>query len=157
MILRWLFQYKRYPTITWWRHQMETFSALLAICAKNSPVTCEFPAKRPVTRSFSLICAWMNIHEAGDLRRHRAHYDVIVMSVTSLWWWGDRTWPSCFCIRNSFQTGILRWHHIETIMALFQYKDRLSEYEHCHYEDKTVLWPPYSYNGNFYTVGAASL
>ena len=32
---------------------------------------------------FSLICAWINgrvnNHEAGDLRRHRAHYDVIVM------------------------------------------------------------------------------
>ena len=24
----------------WWRHQMETFSALLAFCAGNSPVTC---------------------------------------------------------------------------------------------------------------------
>ena len=28
---------------SWWRHQMETFSALLAICAGNSPVTGEFP------------------------------------------------------------------------------------------------------------------
>ena len=28
----------------WWRHQMETFSALLAICAGNSPVPGEFPA-----------------------------------------------------------------------------------------------------------------
>ena len=32
---------------------------------------------------FSLICAWINgwvnNHEAGDLRRHHAHYDVIVM------------------------------------------------------------------------------
>ena len=28
-----------------WRHQMETFSALLAICAGNSPVTGEFPAQ----------------------------------------------------------------------------------------------------------------
>ena len=36
----------------WWRHQMETFSALLAICAGNSPVTGEFPEQRPVTRSF---------------------------------------------------------------------------------------------------------
>ena len=27
----------------------------------------------------SLICAWINHREAGDLRRHRAHYDVIVM------------------------------------------------------------------------------
>ena len=70
---------------TWWRHQMETFSALLAICAGNSPVTHEFPAQRPVTRTlmFSLICAWINgwvnIDEAGDLRHHRAHYDVTVM------------------------------------------------------------------------------
>ena len=28
---------------SWWRHQMETFSALLAICAGDSPVTGEFP------------------------------------------------------------------------------------------------------------------
>ena len=39
----------------WWRHQMETFSALLAICARNSPVTGEFPAQRPVTRSFDVF------------------------------------------------------------------------------------------------------
>ena len=31
---------------------METFSALLAICVGNSPVSGEFPAQRPVTRSF---------------------------------------------------------------------------------------------------------
>ena len=40
---------------TWWRHQMETFSALLAICAGNSPVPGEFPAQRPVTRSFDVF------------------------------------------------------------------------------------------------------
>ena len=34
---------------------METFSALLAICARNSPVTGEFPAQRPVTRSFDVF------------------------------------------------------------------------------------------------------
>ena len=34
---------------------METFSALLAICAGNSPVTGEFPAQRPVTRSFDIF------------------------------------------------------------------------------------------------------
>ena len=31
--------------ISWWRHQMGTFSALLALCTRNSPVTDEFPAK----------------------------------------------------------------------------------------------------------------
>ena len=40
---------------TWWRHQMETFSALLARCAGNSPVPGEFPTQRPVTRSFDVF------------------------------------------------------------------------------------------------------
>ena len=40
---------------SWWRHQMETFSALLAICAGNSPVTGEFPSQRPVTWSFDVF------------------------------------------------------------------------------------------------------
>ena len=39
----------------WWRHQMETFSALLAFCAENSPVTGEFPAQMPVRRSFDVF------------------------------------------------------------------------------------------------------
>ena len=63
---------------TWWRNQMETFPALLAICAGNSPVPGEFP-----TLMFSVICAWINgwvnTGEAGDLRHHRVHYDVIVI------------------------------------------------------------------------------
>ena len=36
-------------------HQMETFSALLALCAGNSPVTGEYPSQRPVTRSFDVF------------------------------------------------------------------------------------------------------
>ena len=40
---------------TWWRHQMETFSTLLALCAWNSPVIGEFPSQRPVTRSFDVF------------------------------------------------------------------------------------------------------
>ena len=39
----------------WWRHQMETFSALLALCAGHSPVTGEFPSQRSVTRSFDVF------------------------------------------------------------------------------------------------------
>ena len=40
--------------VSWWCHQMETFSALLVPCAGKSPVTGEFPSKRPVTRSFDV-------------------------------------------------------------------------------------------------------
>ena len=76
-----------YMSISWWRHQMETFSTLLALCAGNSPVTGEFPAQRPVTRSFDVFFdlrlnkRLSNNCEAGDLRRHRTHYDVIVMFI----------------------------------------------------------------------------
>ena len=42
-------------TSSWWRYQMETFSALLALCARNSPATGEFTAQRPVTRSFDVF------------------------------------------------------------------------------------------------------
>ena len=34
---------------------METFSALLALCEGNSPVSGELPAQRPVTRSFDIF------------------------------------------------------------------------------------------------------
>ena len=38
----------------WWRHQMEIFSALLALCGGNPPVTGRFPSQRPVTRIFDV-------------------------------------------------------------------------------------------------------
>ena len=71
---------------------METLSALLAICAGNSPVIGEFPAQSQWHRAlmFSFICAWINgwvnNREAGDLRRHRAHYDVTVMGNGLISW-----------------------------------------------------------------------
>ena len=61
---------------------------VLALCAGISPVASEFSSQRPVTRSFDvyLICAWIygwvNNGDAGDLRRHLAHYDVTVMTLT---------------------------------------------------------------------------
>ena len=69
---------------TWWRHQMETFSALLAICAGNSPVSGEFPTQRPVTRSFDIFF---------DLRLNKR------LSKQSWGWWFQRLscplWRQC--------------------------------------------------------------
>ena len=46
------------------------------------------PAQRPVTRSFDVFFwsaseknGWVNNRKAGDLRRYRIHYDVIVMNM----------------------------------------------------------------------------
>ena len=44
----------------WWRDQMKTFSALLTICAGLSLVTDEFPAQRPVKRSFGFFYLRLN-------------------------------------------------------------------------------------------------
>ena len=65
---------------------METFSALLALWVGNSQVTDEFPAQRPVTRSYDVFFdlrpnkGLSKLSSAGDLRRYRAHCDVIVLT-----------------------------------------------------------------------------
>ena len=61
-----------YMILSWWRRQMETFSALLALCAGNSPVPGEFPTQRPVTRSFGVFF---------DLRQNKR------LSKQSWGWW----------------------------------------------------------------------
>ena len=77
--------------VTWWRHQMEAFSALLAFCEgiHRSPVNSPHKGQWRGALIFSLTCAWtngwVNNRDAGDLRRNRAHYDVTVMSLE--WWW----------------------------------------------------------------------
>ena len=64
---------------------METFSASLALCEGNPPVAGGFPSQRPVMRSFDVFLiwawtnGWANNREAGDLRRHGTHCDIIVM------------------------------------------------------------------------------
>ena len=82
--------------VTWWCHQIEIFSTLLAFCA--GWITGEFPRegkwRGPLV--FSLICAWtngwVNNREVGDLRRHRVHYDVTLMMTLS---WETREYGGC--------------------------------------------------------------
>ena len=71
--------------LSWWRHQIETFSALLAICAGNSPVTGEFSAQRPVTRSFEFSFGLrLNKRLSKQswgwwFETYRTHYNITVM------------------------------------------------------------------------------
>ena len=68
---------------------MEAFSALLAICAGNSPVTGEFPSQRPVTLSFDIFF---------DLRMHKR------LSEQSWCWWFETPlrliWRHCNVIHQ---------------------------------------------------------
>ena len=81
-----LYLYSVTPKHPWWRHQMETFSALLAIVREihRSPVNFPHKGQWRGALMFALICVlingWVNNRKAGDLRRYRAHYGVIVMS-----------------------------------------------------------------------------
>ena len=64
---------------SWWRHQMETYSALLASFVRGIhrwPVNSPYKGQWRGALLFSLICAWtngwVNNREAGDLSRHRS-------------------------------------------------------------------------------------
>ena len=100
---------------TWWRHQMETFSALLAICAGNSPVPGEFPTQRPVTWSFDVFF---------DLRQNKR--------LSKQWWgwwfktpsrplWRHRNEVSCSDI---IIMGIPKPSEKKKKNILYQYKHR---------------------------------
>ena len=103
----------RFFLLTRWRHKMETFSALLALCAGNSPVPVNSQHKGQWRGAlmFSLICVWINgwvnARETGDLRRYRGHYDVIIMNTRALSW----------SFKSIFDAGALissaRTNHIE--------------------------------------------
>ena len=79
---------------TWWRYQMETFSALLAICTGNSPVPGEFPTQRPVTRSFDVFF---------DLRLNKR-----LSKQPRGWWFETPSW-SLWRHRNARSNTVSQW------------------------------------------------
>ena len=79
-----------FQTWAWWRHQMETSSALLSLCAGNSPVTDEFPLQRTVTRSFDVF-----FHLCLNKR----------LSKQSWGWWFET--PSCSLWRHCNGSWVL--------------------------------------------------
>ena len=81
---------------TWWRHEMETFSALLALCEGNSPVTGEFPSQRPVARSFGVFF---------DLRLNKR------LSKQSWGWWFETPSRSLWHHCNDPHLDALRLDH----------------------------------------------
>ena len=88
-----------HQSITWINFDICSSIACICICymgsrnrtgddvaiGKYPGVGFEFPAQRPVTRSFDVFFdlawmnRWVNIRGAGDLGRHSARYDVTVM------------------------------------------------------------------------------
>ena len=67
-----------------WRHQMETFSALLTLCEGNSQVTGEFPAQRTVTRNFDVFIDLRLNKRLNKTLETQVIWDAIAPIMTSL-------------------------------------------------------------------------
>ena len=132
----WLFQ--------WWLHQMKTLSALLAICAGNSPVTAELWC-------FSDLCLnkrlskqswgwWFETlsrplwRQCNSNREHRGgyHYEHIY----------DSRFPKLCHVTSTPPTG----DYLSIEIPSWQYRD-------SQYKDRAASRPrpSYLYNGNSYT------
>ena len=70
--------------IPWWRHQMGTSSALLALCGGNSLVTGEFPSQRPVTWSFDVFFDLRLNKRLKQTIKTPVIWDAIALITTSL-------------------------------------------------------------------------
>ena len=111
--------------VSWWRHQMKTFSDLLALCAENSPVTAD-KGQWHGSLIFSLICNWINgwvyNREVGDLRPHRTHYNVIVMCGFCLLWTfihGTKNIRTCQTYTLRFKSYCRCGHYVELSLAMW--------------------------------------
>ena len=102
--------YNRKVSAPWWRHQMETFSALLALCVRNSPVTGEFPTQRPVTRSFDVF---FDLRLNQQLSKHWRRWWFETPS-HSLWRHNNDCWIciyTCIHIYIYIYIYISHWRH----------------------------------------------
>ena len=100
--------------IAWWRQQMATFSALLSICAGNSPVPGEFPAQRPVTWSFDVFF---------DLRLNK------ILSKQSWSWWSETPSSSLWRHRNDLNQWWQAYWRIDASLGLNGLATRFSQYQ----------------------------
>ena len=73
-----------------WKHFPRNWPFVRGI--HRSPVNSPHKGQWRGALMFSLIFVWINDHEAGDLRRYRSHYDVIVMTGCGTCTWTALSW-----------------------------------------------------------------
>ena len=113
-------------TKPWWRHQIETVFVLMAICAGNSPLTGEFPAQRPVTRSFGVFF---------DLRLNKR--------VSKQWWgWCFETpsrplWRHCNVILFRLKSKSRHHRKLDQAYGSTKHQGQLKCYMSCKHQHKS--------------------
>ena len=132
LILKTIYLFLSYKLIfSWWRHQMEIFSELLAIYAGNSPATGEFPTQRPVTRSFDVYFdlrpnerlskqwwGWWFETLSRSLWRHRNVEKLPQLVVLQIF---QGSYPSCGESLNHNTLSHYHYTHIEHISENITY------------------------------------
>ena len=71
----------KHTTESWWRHQIEIFSALLALCEGNPPVTGGFPSQNPVTRSLD-VCFDLCLNKWLSKQSRRRWFETLSRSLS---------------------------------------------------------------------------
>ena len=86
-ILAWCGIYTTHDDVIKWKRFRRYWPFVRGI--HRSPVNSPHKGQWRGALVFSLICAringWVNNHEAGDLRRHPTHCDVIIMQTAHYW------------------------------------------------------------------------
>ena len=128
-------------TMTWWRHHMETYSALRALCEEKSSITDEFPSKRPVTWHFDVFCylrlnkrlskpsrcrwsgtpscsLWRPLNDTGMINSSRRGH-VLLFHLWFTYWLGanfaNRCYVNqCYLNVNSISVNELLWNLYDT-------------------------------------------
>ena len=113
---------------SWWRHQMEQFNALLALCAGNSPITGEFPSQRTVPRGFDIFldlrlnkwlskqswCWWFGT-PSRSLWQHRNDFKVIFYQIHISWYFLHNKH-----VRKYIQVHVITYAYITSTLLVIQ-------------------------------------
>ena len=112
----------------------------------RSPVNSPHKGQWRGALMFCFICAWIdgwvNNREAGDLRRHRAHYDVIVMFGTVRWHTGCFIWNMVTSWLKTFSTLLALYSGTSSIRSVMQTFDYVYCFSIKNISNKpwNVLW-----------------
>ena len=112
-----------------WKHFPRYWLSVWGI--HRSPMSSTHKGQWCRASMFSLICAWINgwvnNGEAGDLRRHRVHYDVTVM---------QRTFLFCINIMSSLQSRVFCVPKVVMVISLSLRRSKSCPWWHRNYPER---------------------
>ena len=121
----------------------------------RSPVNSPHKGQWRGALMFTLICAringWVNNREAGDLRRYRTHYDVIVMMWARPWHWMWRRINEWLCERILEWVNVRDWVSADAwprvrIVKWANFLLLKQTRSYCMYIDEGTQWGKHSSN-----------